>query len=76
MSLYKSSAFYYTYSDFGNAGFFTMAEGRYNTPELAAKAIESGAVAVTVGSAITRLEVVTQWFINATKTAGERKCAR
>lgn len=62
--------------DFANAGFFTMAEGRYNTPELAAKAIESGAVAVTVGSAITRLEVVTQWFNNATKTAGERKCAR
>ncbi len=62
--------------DFANAGFFTMAEGRYNTPELAAKAIESGAVAVTVGSAITRLEVVTQWFNNATKAAGERKCAR
>ena len=61
---------------FANAGFFTMAEGRYNTPELAAKAIQSGAVAVTVGSAITRLEVVTQWFNNATKTAGERKCAR
>ncbi|CSI68052.1 Putative N-acetylmannosamine-6-phosphate 2-epimerase [Vibrio mimicus VM603] len=52
-----------------------MAEGRYNTPELAAKAIESGAVAVTVGSALTRLEVVTQWFNNATQAAGERKCA-
>lgn len=62
--------------NFADAGFFTMAEGRYNTPELAAKAIELGAVAVTVGSAITRLEVVTQWFNNATKTAGERKCAR
>ncbi|ENM5874966.1 N-acetylmannosamine-6-phosphate 2-epimerase [Vibrio mimicus] len=59
---------------FSEAGFFTMAEGRYNTPELAAKAIESGAVAVTVGSALTRLEVVTQWFNNATQAAGERKC--
>ncbi|MBF4332565.1 N-acetylmannosamine-6-phosphate 2-epimerase, partial [Vibrio anguillarum] len=29
---------------------------------------------VTVGSALTRLEVVTQWFNNATQAAGERKC--
>lgn len=55
---------------FSSAGFFTMAEGRYNTPELAAKAIENGAVAVTVGSAITRLEVVTQWFNDATRAVG------
>ncbi|MDC5812098.1 N-acetylmannosamine-6-phosphate 2-epimerase [Vibrio europaeus] len=61
---------------FSLAGFFTMAEGRYNTPELAAKAIESGAVAVTVGSAITRLEVVTNWFNSATQTAGAQQCAR
>lgn len=54
---------------FSRAGFFTMAEGRYNTPELAAKAISSGAVAVTVGSAITRLEVVTNWFNSATQSA-------
>ncbi|TMX46585.1 N-acetylmannosamine-6-phosphate 2-epimerase [Photobacterium damselae] len=58
--------------DFSNAGFFTMAEGRYNTPELAAKAIESGAVAVTVGSAITRLEVVTNWFNSATQSVGAK----
>ena len=32
-----------------------MAEGRYNTPELAKTAIEIGAIA-TVGSALTRLE--------------------
>lgn len=57
---------------FSEAGFFTMAEGRYNTPELAAKAIAHGAVAVTVGSALTRLEVVTQWFNNATQAAGVR----
>ncbi|WP_157631119.1 MULTISPECIES: N-acetylmannosamine-6-phosphate 2-epimerase [Vibrio] len=52
---------------FSKAGFFTMAEGRYNTPELAAKAIACGATAVTVGSALTRLEVVTNWFNQATQ---------
>mgnify|MGYP001160572405 CR=1 FL=1 len=57
---------------FSQAGFFTMAEGRYNTPELAAKAIENGAVAVTVGSAITRLEIVTDWFNSATQSAEVR----
>ncbi|RJX75366.1 N-acetylmannosamine-6-phosphate 2-epimerase [Vibrio sinensis] len=57
---------------FSSAGFFTMAEGRYNSPELAAKAIENGAVAVTVGSAITRLEVVTQWFNEATRAVGAK----
>ncbi|WP_342029448.1 N-acetylmannosamine-6-phosphate 2-epimerase [Vibrio sp. S9_S30] len=55
---------------FSEAGFFTMAEGRYHTPELAAKAIEYGAVAVTVGSALTRLEVVTNWFNSATQAVG------
>lgn len=59
---------------FAEAGFFTMAEGRYNTPEMAAKAIESGAVAVTVGSAITRLEVVIQWFNSATQAVGVKEC--
>jgi N-acylglucosamine-6-phosphate 2-epimerase len=59
---------------FSNAGFFTMAEGRYNTPELAAKAIQAGAVAVTVGSAITRMEVVTHWFNTATQSAGAKEC--
>ncbi|NBD00522.1 putative N-acetylmannosamine-6-phosphate 2-epimerase [Atlantibacter hermannii] len=42
-----------------------MAEGRYNTPELAAQALQHGAFAVTVGSAITRLEHVCQWFRDA-----------
>lgn len=42
-----------------------MAEGRYNTPELAAMAIENGAYAVTVGSALTRLEHIVGWFVNA-----------
>ncbi|MGX3022184.1 N-acetylmannosamine-6-phosphate 2-epimerase [Ursidibacter sp. B-7004-1] len=42
-----------------------MAEGRYNTPELAALAIENGAYAVTVGSALTRLEHIVGWFVSA-----------
>ncbi|WP_372151327.1 putative N-acetylmannosamine-6-phosphate 2-epimerase [Vibrio renipiscarius] len=57
---------------FSQAGFFTMAEGRYNTPELAAQAIAHGAVAVTVGSALTRLEVMIDWFNSATQAVGER----
>ena len=57
---------------FYNAGFFTMAEGRYHTPELAAQAIAHGAVAVTVGSALTRLEVMIQWFNSATQEVGAR----
>ncbi|GAB2662954.1 putative N-acetylmannosamine-6-phosphate 2-epimerase [Vibrio panuliri] len=55
---------------FSDAGFFTMAEGRYNTPELAAQAIAHGATAVTVGSALTRLEVMIQWFNSQTQKAG------
>lgn len=44
-----------------------MAEGRYNTPELAGVAIENGAYAVTVGSALTRLEHIVGWFVEAIK---------
>lgn len=54
---------------FANAGFFTMAEGRYNTPEMAAQAIKHGATAVTVGSALTRLEVMIEWFNSQTQKA-------
>lgn len=50
-------------------GGFVMAEGRINTPELAAKARLAGADAVTVGSALTRLEHVTDWFASAIRTA-------
>lgn len=42
-----------------------MAEGRYNTPELAHLAIKNGAYAVTVGSALTRLEHIVSWFVDA-----------
>ncbi len=46
---------------------FTMAEGRYNNPALAKKAIEYGADSITVGSAITRIENITKWFATALK---------
>lgn len=42
-----------------------MAEGRFNTPKDCATAKQIGAWAVTVGTAITRTEVVTQWFGDA-----------
>ncbi|OOH89677.1 N-acetylmannosamine-6-phosphate 2-epimerase [Pasteurellaceae bacterium 15-036681] len=51
--------------DFVANGCRVMAEGRYNTPELAAVAIENGAYAVTVGSALTRLEHIVSWFVGA-----------
>lgn len=46
-----------------------VAEGRFNTPELAARAIRAGAHAVVVGTAITRPHVVTGWFNNAIEDA-------
>ncbi|WP_428818504.1 N-acetylmannosamine-6-phosphate 2-epimerase [Microbulbifer sp. MCCC 1A16149] len=42
-----------------------MAEGRFNTPSHCAEARKIGAWAVTVGTAITRTEVVTEWFASA-----------
>lgn len=48
---------------------FVIAEGRYNTTQQAAQAIESGAHAVVVGTAITRTEVVTRWFADAVAQA-------
>lgn len=43
-------------------GCFVMAEGRFNSPLLARQAIEVGASCVTVGSAITRIEHICEWF--------------
>ena len=40
-----------------------FAEGRYNTPAEAGKAMEFGAFAVVSGTAITRPRVITQWFV-------------
>ncbi|AWN21862.1 N-acetylmannosamine-6-phosphate 2-epimerase [Deinococcus irradiatisoli] len=42
-----------------------IAEGRLNTPELARQALDLGALAVVVGSAITRPDHVTRWFAQA-----------
>ena len=55
-------------------GKFIVAEGRYNRPDLAARAIRAGADAVVVGSAITRPEHITSWFaqdIRAAKNQGK-----
>ena len=57
---------------FRGLGGFVMAEGRVNTPELAATAILAGADAVTVGTALTRLEVATGWFEAAVAKAAGR----
>jgi N-acylglucosamine-6-phosphate 2-epimerase len=46
-------------------GRFVMAEGRFNRPDLVARACAAGADAVTVGTALTRLEVMTRWFADA-----------
>ncbi len=42
-----------------------IAEGRYSTPEQAARALACGAWAVTVGSAITRPRMITEGFARA-----------
>ncbi len=47
------------------AGGFVVAEGRYHSPALAARALAAGADAVVAGSAITRTEHVTGWFVAA-----------
>lgn len=60
---------YQLVKDLNAAGCRVMAEGRYNTPELAKVAIEIGAYSVTVGSALTRLEHIVSWFANAVKSA-------
>lgn len=48
-----------------------IAEGRYNTPHQAALAMQHGAWAVTVGSAITRLEHICQWYNAALKKVAQ-----
>jgi N-acylglucosamine-6-phosphate 2-epimerase len=46
-------------------GVRVVAEGRIRTPAQAAQARRAGATCVTVGSAITRIEHITQWFVQA-----------
>jgi N-acylglucosamine-6-phosphate 2-epimerase len=47
------------------AGALVVAEGRIRTAADAAAALSAGAHCVTVGSAITRIEHITEWFIAA-----------
>ncbi|UQN06012.1 N-acetylmannosamine-6-phosphate 2-epimerase [Deinococcus sp. QL22] len=47
------------------AGLPFIAEGRINSPELATLAFQTGALCVVVGSAITRPDHVTRWFVGA-----------
>jgi len=54
-------------------GGFVVAEGRYNSPSLAAAAILAGADAVCAGSAITRTEHVTGWFAKAVADVNRRR---
>ncbi len=44
-----------------------IAEGNFNTPEQARRAIDMGAYAVVVGSAITRPQLITKAFVDALK---------
>lgn len=46
-------------------GAFVVAEGRYHNAAQAARALTAGADAVVAGSAITRTEHVTAWFVEA-----------
>jgi N-acylglucosamine-6-phosphate 2-epimerase len=46
-----------------------VAEGRIRTAAEAAAALQAGAYCVTVGSAITRIEHITAWFIDAMQHA-------
>lgn len=50
-------------------GRFVIAEGRYQAPADAAAALAAGADAVVAGSAITRPEHVTSWFVAAMRGA-------
>lgn len=57
--------------DMAVLGGFVVAEGRYHTPVQAAAAMRAGASAVVAGSAITRTEHVTSWFVQAISAARE-----
>lgn len=46
-----------------------IAEGKFNMPKFARHALEYGAHAVVVGTAITRPRVITSWFLDEMKNA-------
>ncbi len=45
-----------------------IAEGRVHTPAQAAAALEHGAFAVVVGTAITHPTTITSWFVQALRS--------
>lgn len=57
--------------DLAGLGRFVIAEGRYNIPDCARRARQAGADAVVVGSAITRPEHITSWFVRAIAETGK-----
>ncbi len=59
-------------SELAALGVRPLAEGRIRSPSEARSALEQGAYAVVVGSAITRPEVVTRWFAEALRPAVPR----
>lgn len=61
--------------EFADLGGFVMAEGRINTPDLAQEAISAGASAVTVGSAITRIEHIAGWYRSAVDAGWQARAA-
>ncbi|OLP58860.1 N-acetylmannosamine kinase [Xaviernesmea oryzae] len=52
---------------------YVIAEGRIRTTDQAAAAIAAGAYAVVVGSAITRTEHATSWFLDAVTGASRQR---
>ena len=52
-------------AEFSAMDAYVIAEGRYHMPTDAAAAIDNGADAVVVGSAITRIEHITGWYATA-----------
>ena len=50
-----------------------FAEGRYNTPADARKAMEIGAYGVISGTALTRPRIITKWFVAAVEKGKNRK---
>jgi putative N-acetylmannosamine-6-phosphate epimerase len=54
-------------------GIPVIAEGRIRTPDEAGEAMRRGALAVVVGSAITRPELATEWFAEAVNAGAAAK---
>lgn len=54
-------------------GIPVIAEGRIRTPDEAGEAMRRGALAVVVGSAITRPELATEWFVQAVEAAAQSR---